>query len=71
MVIYQIRVGGTIPPGLIESITQVNAVQPAGTTVEVDVPDETALWGVINALRTAGIDLLEVRRQLSEPPHVP
>lgn len=68
MVTYQIRVGGTLPPGLIESITQVNAVQPAGTTVEVDVPDETALWGLIDALRTAGIDLLEVRRELTEPP---
>ncbi len=68
MVKYQIRVGGTVPPGLIESITQVVAIQPAGTTVEVDVPDETALWGLIDVLRNAGIDLLEVRRQLAEPP---
>jgi hypothetical protein len=68
MVTYQIRVGGIVPPGLIESFTHVNAVQPAGTTVEVDVPDETALWGLIDALRTAGIDLLEVRRELAEPP---
>jgi hypothetical protein len=65
MVTYQIRVGGTVPPGLIESITQVKAVQPAGTSVEVDVPDETALWGLIDALRRSGIDLLEVRRELT------
>jgi len=68
MVIYQIRVGGTVPPGLIESITHVNTVQPAGTTFEVDVQDEAALWGLIDALRRSDIDLLEVRRQLTEPP---
>jgi len=34
----------------------------------VDVQDEAALWGLIDALRRADIDLLEVRRQLTEPP---
>lgn len=60
---YEVRVSGTVPSELIERLGDIRAVQAAGTTLEVDVPDEAALWGLIDALRTAGVDLLEVRRQ--------
>lgn len=60
---YEVRISGTMPSGLIERLGHIKTVQTGGTTLEVDVPDETALWGLIDALRSAGIDLLEVRRQ--------
>jgi hypothetical protein len=59
---YELRVNGRIPPGLIERLSPIRAVQPAGTALEIDVTDEAALWGLIDALRSAGVDLLEVRR---------
>lgn len=68
---YEVRVSGTMPAGLIERLGGIRAVQAAGTTLEVDVPDEAALWGLIDALRSAGVDLLEVRRQNPESPASP
>lgn len=71
MITYEVRISGKMPAGLLEQLGQIRAVQAAGTTLEVDVPDETALWGLIDALRGAGIDLLEVRRQSVESPTSP
>lgn len=71
MSIYEVRISGTMPAGLIEQLGHIRAVQAAGTTLEVDVPDESALWGLVDALRSAGVDLLEVRRQSSESPTSP
>jgi hypothetical protein len=71
MSIYEVRISGTMPAGLIEQLGHIRAVQAAGTTLEVDVPDESALWGLVDALRSAGVDLLEVRRQSSESPASP
>jgi hypothetical protein len=68
MVTYEIRIDGTLPPELIQNMTGVSAVQSAGTLMEVNVPDETALWGLIDALRDAGIDMLEVRRRRADEP---
>ncbi|GAA3611371.1 hypothetical protein [Microlunatus ginsengisoli] len=69
MVSYEIRIGGTVPPGLVEGLAEkVSAIQPAGTTLEVVVPDDAALWGLIDALRDAGADLLEIRRHNEDPP---
>jgi hypothetical protein len=68
MVTYEIRIGGALPPDLIANMTGVSSVQSAGTLMEVNVPDETALWGVIDALRDAGIDMLEVRRCRADEP---
>jgi hypothetical protein len=44
---------------------------PAGTTFEVDVPDPAALLGLIDALRAAGVELLEVRRLNAQSPTSP
>lgn len=68
---YEVRIAGEMPPDLAERLGQIRAVQAAGTTLEVDVPDETALWGLIDTLRSAGLDLLEVRRQSAESPESP
>lgn len=71
MVTYEVRVNGAMPAEVIERLGHIQAVQSAGTTLEVDVPDEAALWGVIDTLRGAGLDLLEVRRHHPQPPAEP
>lgn len=67
MVTYEIRIAGELPAGLLEKMGRVEALQPAGTTLEVDLADDAALWGLIDALRGAGVDMLEVRRQGPTP----
>jgi 2-keto-3-deoxy-6-phosphogluconate aldolase len=39
-------------------------VEPAGTILRATQLDDAALWGLIDALRNAGIDLIEVRREI-------
>ena len=63
---YEVRVTGTMPADMIERLGHIRAVQAAGTTLEVEVPDDAALWGLIDALRNAGIDMLELRRRSTD-----
>ena len=63
---YEVRINGSMPAGLIEQLGQIRTVQTAGTTLEVDVQDEAALWGLIDTLRSAGVDMLEVRRRQAD-----
>jgi hypothetical protein len=71
MITYEVRVQGAIPDGLVYQFGNIQAVVPAGTTLEVDVPDAAALMGLIDALRAAGVDLLEVRRVHAQSPASP
>ena len=71
MITYEVRVQGAIPDGLVYQFGNIQAVVPAGTTLEVDVPDAAALMGLIDALRAAGVDLLEVRRVDPQSPASP
>jgi len=71
MITYEVRVQGAIPDGLVYQFDNIQAVVPAGTTLEVDVPDAAALMGLIDALRAAGVDLLEVRRVNPQSPASP
>ncbi|HET9649737.1 MAG TPA: hypothetical protein VFP34_16110 [Microlunatus sp.] len=66
MVTYEIRIDGTLPPEIVENLCGIGTIRPAGTTVEVNVADDAALWGLIEALRASGVDMLEVRRQHGE-----
>jgi hypothetical protein len=68
MITYEVRVQGGVPEGLIHQFGSIQSVVSAGTTLEVDVPDAAALLGLIDALRAAGVELLEVRRL---DPHSP
>ena len=68
---YEVRINGALPSGLIERLGEIRAIQAAGTILEVDVADEAALWGVLDALRGAGLDMLEVRRQHPQSPGSP
>ncbi|HKN44705.1 MAG TPA: hypothetical protein VJW23_12360 [Propionibacteriaceae bacterium] len=61
---YEIRVEGTVPLDLLENFRQIESVEPAGTIMCAMQLDDAALWGLIDALRDAGIDLIEIRREL-------
>lgn len=62
---YEIRVAGTVPLDLLENFRQIETVEPAGTILHAVELDDAALWGLIDALRSAGIDLIEIRREVS------
>jgi hypothetical protein len=61
---YEIRVAGTVPLELLENFRQIEAVEPAGTILHAVAMDDAGLWGLIDALRDAGVDLIEIRRGL-------
>jgi len=71
MITYEVRVRGALPEGLVHEFGSIQAVVPAGTSLEVDVPDAAALLGLIDALRAAGVELVEVRRLEPPPPILP
>jgi 2-keto-3-deoxy-6-phosphogluconate aldolase len=62
---YEIRVAGTVPLDLLENFRQIETVEPAGTILHAKQLDDAALWGLIDALRNAGIDLIEIRREVT------
>lgn len=61
---YQIRIAGPVPLDLLENFRQIQTVEPAGTILRAVELDDAALWGLIDALRDAGIDLIEIRRDV-------
>jgi hypothetical protein len=48
---------------LVENFRQIETVEPASTILHAKQPDDAALWDLIDALRNAGIDLIEIRRE--------
>jgi len=58
----EIRVRGTVPAGAAERLGLRASVEPADTVLRGAVADRPALHGVLDRLRTAGIELIEVRR---------
>ena len=61
---YEIRIAGSVPLDLRENFRQIQTVEPAGTILHAEQLDDAALWGLIDALRGAGIDLIEIRRDV-------
>ena len=61
---YEIRIAGSVPLDLLENFRQIQTVEPAGTILHAEQLDDAALWGLIDALRGAGIDLIEIRRDI-------
>lgn len=63
-VAYQIRVAGAVPDRFFEDFARVTVLpDPAGTTLRADLTDQAELNGLLDALRRAGLELLEVHRQ--------
>jgi hypothetical protein len=62
---YEIRIAGAVPLELLENFHQIDSVEPGGTILHATQLDDSALWGLIDALRDAGIELIEIRRETS------
>ena len=60
---YETRVAGTVPLDPLENFRQIQTAAPAGTILHAVQVDDAALWGLIDALRNAGIDLIEQERR--------
>jgi hypothetical protein len=61
---YEIRVLGEVPSELLADFENVTvSVDAVGTTMRVDLADEAELHGILDALRRAGLVLVDVRRE--------
>ena len=64
---FEVRVRGTVPPDVLEEFEGMTAVSvPVETVLTGVLPDQSALYGVLNRLQALGLELVEVRR-LTEP----
>lgn len=63
-VAYQIRVAGAVPDRVFEDFSHLKvAADPVGTILRADLTDQAELNGLLDALRRAGLELLEVHRE--------
>jgi hypothetical protein len=61
---YEIRVDGEVPGDVFENFEGlVRITRSMHTTLRADLADPAALYGLLTALRRAGLVLLEVRRE--------
>ena len=60
---YEVRVRGPIGPTMMQAFPSLTAT-PSGhdTLLTGSLPDQSALYGVINQLEALGLQLLEIRR---------
>lgn len=60
---FEIHVRGALTPEELEEFEDMTAVSvPAETILSGVVPDQSALYGVLNRLQSLGLELVEVRR---------
>jgi hypothetical protein len=60
---YEIRVRGRVTPALLARFEGLRSnVEPVETVLHGPLPDQAALHGVIDLVRTLGLELVEVRR---------
>ena len=60
---YEIRVRGPIGPTIMQAFPTLTATRSGHDTLLIgSLPDQSALYGVINQLETLGLQLLEIRR---------
>jgi hypothetical protein len=61
---YEIRVLGEVPSEVLADFDNVTtSVDPIGTTMRAELADEAELHGILDALRRAGLVLVDVRRE--------
>ena len=64
---YEIRVRGRLPVDLVQELEYVTGcVEPPQTLLRGRVPDQAALYGILDRLQSVGIELLEVRQVADE-----
>ncbi len=60
--VYELRVRGTVPPEVLEEIGAVDlGEEPPLTILRTAPTDQPGLHGMLQRLRSLGLDLLEVR----------
>jgi hypothetical protein len=60
---YEIRVRGPLGPTIMQAFPTLSASRRAEDTLLIGcLPDQSALYGVIQQLEALGLDLLEIRR---------
>ena len=65
---FEIHVRGSLSPEALVEFENLRAtVVPAETVLTGVVPDQAALYGVLNRLQALGLDLVEVRRVREDP----
>jgi hypothetical protein len=59
---YELRVGGAVPADLLQAIGALDVVEESPCTILRTAPiDQAGLHGIMQRLRSLGLDLLEVR----------
>ena len=70
--VYELRVRGPMPAELLEELGAEDfGEEPALTILRTQATDQPGLHGMLQRLRSLGLDLLEVRTAVPEPPDEP
>ena len=70
---YEIRVRGRLTDSLLTAFEGMRAsVEPVETVLHGPVPDQAALYGLLDRIKSLGLELVEVRRlpDSSEDPEI-
>ena len=68
--VYELRVRGPVPPELLEEIGAVDlGEEPPLTILQTEPTDQPGLHGMLQRLRSLGLDLLEVRSTAGVEPY--
>jgi len=66
--VYELRVRGPVPPELLEEIGAEDfGEEPPLTNLRTEPTDQPGLHGMLQRLRSLGLDLMEVRTAAPEP----
>ena len=64
---YEIRVRGRLPDDLVQELQYMTGrVEPTQTLLRGRIPDQPALYGILDRLQSVGIELIEVRQVAAE-----
>ncbi len=65
---YSFHVRGELSDGMLAAFADLEATQREGETVlSGPIPDQSALFGVLDRIEALGIQLIEVRRAIRQP----
>jgi hypothetical protein len=68
--VYELRVRGPVPPEVLEDIGAVDlGEEPPLTIIRTEPTDQPGLQGILQRLRSLGLDLLEVRSTAEMEPY--
>jgi hypothetical protein len=68
--VYELRVRGPVPPEVLEEIGAVDlGEEPPLTILQTEPMDQPGLHGMLQRLRSLGLDLLEVRSTAAVEPY--